>query len=73
MAAPEPLSEIQGGDPAVAAGAEEPGPMTAKINRRFTERDLLLKFLSVDEVYQLHAVAVASNSDTISIRPSEGA
>ena len=47
--------------------------MAAKVNRRFAERDPLLDFLPVDDVFQLEAITGTADSDMVAVFPSEGA
>ncbi len=47
--------------------------MTTQMERRSAERDPLLNFLPVDDIFQVEAVTVAADGDMMAVRPGEGA
>ena len=47
--------------------------MPSEMNSRFDERDLLMKFRPVDDIFHLEAVTVAVDGDTGTISLCEGA
>ena len=47
--------------------------MTAKVNRRFANRDPLYNCCIIDCVCQLEAVAITVDGDVVTVSPCEGA